>query len=131
MRPLRGRRCGRPCAGARRARRRLVGGGEGGVGAGAEADAGGALLHGLHRVLHLEDPSMGAERRHVGVVLVPEHSRSFYCCPLRFFPNDLGICLCGMILGAIIDFVTFKSGLLHFGYLNIRLLRLSIIIITD
>ncbi len=55
----------------------LVRGGEDGVGAGAEADAGGALLHGLHGVLHLEQPPRRAPRRHVGVVLVPEHSRSF------------------------------------------------------
>jgi hypothetical protein len=66
---------------------------EDGVGAGVESDAGGALLHGLHRVLCLEEPSMGAERRHVGVVLVPEHSGSFYrwCRTLLFFPHDLGI----------------------------------------
>jgi hypothetical protein len=94
---------------------RLVGGGEDGAGAGAEADAGGALLHGLHRVLRLEDPSMEAERRHVGVVLVPEHSRTFYCCPLRFFPHDLGISVTGQSAWGIgsFDFTIFEPLFLH------------------
>ena len=53
----------------------LVDGGEDGVGAGAEPDAGGALLDGLHGVLHLEQPPLGAPCGHVGVVLVAEHPR--------------------------------------------------------
>lgn len=54
----------------------LVGGGDDGVGAGSETHAGGALLDGLHGVLHLEEPPLRAPCRHVGVVLVAEHPRS-------------------------------------------------------
>jgi len=63
----------------------LVGGGEDGVGAGSEPHAGGALLDGLHGVLHLEEPPLRAPCRHVGVVLVAEHPRSssFLNLPLR------------------------------------------------
>lgn len=53
----------------------LVDGGEDGVGPGPEPDAGGALLDGLHGVLHLEQPPLGAPCGHVGVVLVAEHLR--------------------------------------------------------
>jgi hypothetical protein len=56
----------------------LVDGGEDGVGAGPEPHAGGALLDGLHGVLHLEEPPLGAPRGHVGVVLVAEHRRDSF-----------------------------------------------------
>jgi hypothetical protein len=64
----------------------LVDGGEDGVGAGPEADAGGSLLDGLHGVLHLEKPPLGAPRRHVGVILVPEHP------PVSSLPMRLAGC---------------------------------------
>lgn len=51
----------------------LVDAGQDDVGPGSEADRGGALLHGLHGVLHLEEPPRGAPGGHVRVVLVPEH----------------------------------------------------------
>lgn len=43
------------------------------VGLGSEADRGRALLHRLHRVLHLKEPPGRAPGSHIGVVLVPEH----------------------------------------------------------
>jgi len=42
---------------------------------GSETDRRRALLHRLHRILHLEQPPRGAPCRHVRVVLVSEHSR--------------------------------------------------------
>jgi hypothetical protein len=51
----------------------LVDGGEDGVGRGAEADGGGALLDGLHGVLDLEKAAGGAPGGDVGVVLVAKH----------------------------------------------------------
>lgn len=67
----------------------LVGGGEDGVGGGAEADAGRALLHRLHGVLHLEQPPLRAPGGDIGVVLVPKHPRpSSSSAPLLFRSGD-------------------------------------------
>ena len=43
-----------------------------GVGGGLEAHGGGALLDGLHGVLHLVETTLRRPGRHVGVVLVAE-----------------------------------------------------------
>ena len=79
----------------------LVDGGKDDVGEGAEADAGGALLDGLHGILQLEEPPRGAPRRHVGVVLVPEHSRSSYSS--TSFDFSLAIRVCGVGFGCFVD----------------------------
>lgn len=51
----------------------LVDAGQHNVGLGSEPYRRRALLHGLHGVLHLEQPPRGAPCRHIGVVLVSEH----------------------------------------------------------
>mmetsp|Transcript_44677 Transcript_44677/g.95070 ORF Transcript_44677/g.95070 Transcript_44677/m.95070 type:complete len:295 (-) Transcript_44677:81-965(-) len=43
------------------------------VGVGAEGDARGSLLHGLHGVLHLEEAALRRPHRHVGIVHVAKH----------------------------------------------------------
>lgn len=63
----------------------LVDGGEDGVRGGAEANGGGALLDGLHGVLHLEETPSWTPRRHISVVLVAKHP-FFLFLFLLFFP---------------------------------------------
>jgi len=51
----------------------LVYAGQDDVGFGSEANCSRALIHCFHGILHLEQPPRRAPRRHVCVVLVPEH----------------------------------------------------------